>query len=331
MNEVKYNTPLTKLLGIEKPIIAGGLMWLSNAEYVSAGAKAGIMSFITSASFPEPDDLKKEIAKCRAMSEGAPFGVNVSMLPELIQDEKTADVFKLIADEGIEFVETSGRSPEAFMPILKAANIKVIHKVPSVRFAKKAQSLGVDMVTIVGAECGGHPGMDMIGSLVNAGLAEQQLDIPFVIGGGIGTGAQLLAALAAGAAGVIIGTRFLVAQEITTHIGFKQALVKATERDTALSMHSLRNTVRSLRNETTDILAKMEATRQDLTIADFMPYVSGKIGRQAYETGDVSKGLLAAGHALGFADEIQPLQEIVNRLMAEATEAYGKFDKLVQD
>ncbi len=325
MTDPVFDTAVTRTFGCRLPIVAGGLMWLANADYVAAAAKAGIISFITAASFPEPDDLKAEIARCRDMCGDLPFGVNVSMLPKLVQGEKIAETFELIAEEGVKFVETSGRSPEAFMPILKGADIKVLHKVPSVRYAVSAQKVGIDMVSIVGAECGGHPGLDMVGSMVNQALAEQRLNIPFLIGGGIGTGSQIVAALACGASGVVVGTRFLVADEINTHPQFKQALVNANERDTALTMQSVRNTVRSLRNETTDAVQKLEAENPDIGIAGLMPYVSGAIGRKAYETGDVSKGILSAGQSLGLTNEVKPLADIVAQLESEALAALQRL------
>jgi nitronate monooxygenase len=325
MTDPTFDTAVTRTYGCRLPIVAGGLMWLSDASYVAAGANAGIMSFLTAASFPEPADLRAEIAKCRKLCGDRPFGVNVSMLPKLVEGEKIADTFRLIADEGVRFVETSGRNPEAFLPFLKDAGIRVLHKVPSVRYAVKAQQVGVDMVSIVGAECGGHPGLDLIGSMVNQALAERQLDIPFLIGGGIGAGSQIVSALASGAAGVVIGTRFLVSEEISAHPQYKRALVAANERDTTLTMSSVRNTVRTLSNETTEIVLQLEADNPDISIAELMPYVSGAIGRKAYETGDVSRGMLSAGQALGLTDSIAPLADIVAQLEQEAGVALARL------
>lgn len=325
MTDPTFDTAVTRTYGCRLPIVAGGLMWLSDASYVAAGANAGIMSFLTAASFPEPADLRAEIAKCRKLCGDRPFGVNVSMLPKLVEGERIADTFRLIADEGVRFVETSGRNPEAFLPFLKDAGIQVLHKVPSVRYAVKAQQVGVDMVSIVGAECGGHPGLDLIGSMVNQALAERQLDIPFLIGGGIGAGSQIVSALASGAAGVVIGTRFLVSEEISAHPQYKRALVAANERDTTLTMSSVRNTVRTLSNETTEIVRQLEADNPDISIAELMPYVSGAIGRKAYETGDVSRGMLSAGQALGLTDAIAPLADIVAQLEQEAGVALARL------
>jgi len=251
-------TRITKLFGTKHPIVAGGLQWLANADYVSAAARAGIIGFITAASFETLEDLRSEIRKCRDHSEGNPFGVNVSMLPKLVEGEKTEQVFQLLIDEGVQFVETSGRNPAPYLPALQGAGIKVIHKVPAVRYARKAEEIGVDAVSLVGAECGGHPGLDMVGTMVQAALAAETLSIPFVIGGGIGSGRQLAAALSLGSDGVIIGTRFLVADEIWAHENYKQRLVDASETDTDLVLQSLRNTLRALSNDTTEAVRRIE-------------------------------------------------------------------------
>lgn len=319
------STAITEMFGIRLPIVAGGLMWLSDARYVAVASRAGILGFITAASFPEPQALRDEIRRCRDLCEGGPFGVNVSMLPKLVPGERTQAVFELIAEEGVRFVETSGRSPEAYLPTLKAAGIRVLHKVPAVRYAVKAQSLGVDAVAIVGAECGGHPGMDMVGSIVNAAWAREQLHIPYLIGCGIGCGSQVTAALAMGAAGVVVGTRFTVAQEIWAHEDYKRRLVQAQPTDTTLLMHTVRNTVRALRNETTDAVQAIEASQPGVTIQDLLPLVAGRIGRQAYETGDTRHGVLSAGHALAFTDRIEPLAAIVQRMQAEMQAAVQRI------
>jgi nitronate monooxygenase len=298
-------------------------MWLADADYVAACAHAGIMGFVTAASFPDPKDLKSEITKAKRLCGDKPFGVNVSMLPKLVPGEKTADIFKLIADEGVKAIETSGRNPEEYMEQLKAQGSFVIHKVPSVRFALKAQSIGVDMV----AECGGHPGLDLIGTMVNNALALERLQIPFLIGGGIGHGAQISAAISMGASGVVMGTRLLVAEELNAHRSYKQALVDATERDTALTMHTVRNTIRTLRNETTDVVAKLELENPEIGFGGLRAHVAGTVGREAYETGDVSRGMLSAGHALGLTDNIEPMAEIILRLEAQAEAAASRLSK----
>jgi nitronate monooxygenase len=328
MHQGHWPTPATALFGTRLPIVAGGLMWLSNADYAAAAARAGMIGFITAASFAEPVALRAEIRRCRELCEGAPFGVNVSMLPKLVPGEKTREVFETIVEEGVRFVETSGRNPEEFLPLLKGAGIKVLHKVPTLRHAVKAASIGVDAVAIVGAECGGHPGLDMVGTIVNAAWAQSRLEVPYLIGGGIGHGAQIAAALAMGAAGVVMGTRFLVADEVWAHADYKRRLVEAQPTDTELCMQSIGNTVRTLRNETTRAVQALEATQPGVTIQDLMPLVSGRIGREAYRSGDWSKGLLSAGHALAFVDRLEPLAAIVARLEQQMREALRRLAPL---
>ncbi len=322
-----FKTPITDLFGIKLPVIAGGLQWLANADYVAAAANAGIIGFITAASFPDLDDLRGEIRRCREMSGDNPFGVNISMLPKLIEGEKTDQVIAVIIEEGVRFVETSGRNPQPYLPALQGAGIKVMHKVPAVRFARKAQSIGVDAVSVVGAECGGHPGEDLIGTMVQATLAAQEITIPLVVGGGIGTGAQLVAALALGADAVNIGTRFLVAKEIWAHADYKQRLIEAKETDTTLMLQSLRNTLRALRNDTTDEVQKIEALFPG-DLEKMMPHISGKVGLGAYKTGNADHGALSVGQAVAFADKIEPLAQIVTRLEAEAIESLAGLDRV---
>ncbi len=321
-------TDLTRRFGLRLPILAGGLMWLADADYVAAASHAGGLGFLTAASFPEDAKLRTEIQRARALCQGKPFGVNVSMLPKLVPGDRTETVFRIAAEEGVEVIETSGRNPEPYLPLLRDLGLTVIHKVPAVRYAVKAQSVGVDMVSIVGAECGGHPGLDMIGSFVNGAMAGRDLNIPFFLGGGVGHGSQIVAAIAMGASGVVMGTRLLVAEELNAHADYKHAIAEATERDTALTMASVRNTVRTLANETTQAVAKMEMDNPNVTIAELMPLVSGKIGRQAYETGDVSRGLLSAGHALGLTNAVTPMAEIFQQIEQEIQHALGRLNGL---
>ncbi len=321
-------TDLTRRFGLRLPILAGGLMWLADADYVAAAAHAGGLGFLTAASFPDDADLRAEIQRAHKLCQGKPFGVNVSMLPKLVPGDRTETVFRLAAEEGVEVIETSGRNPEPYLPLLRGLGLTVIHKVPAVRYALKAQSVGVDMVSIVGAECGGHPGLDMIGSFVNGAMAGRDLNIPFILGGGVGHGSQIVAALAMGASGVVMGTRLLVSEELNAHPDYKRAIAAASERDTVLTMASVRNTVRTLANETTQAVAKMERDNPDVTISELMPLVSGKIGRQAYETGDVSHGLLSAGHALGLTNAVTPMAEIFHQIEHEMQQVLGQLDGL---
>ncbi|HYG91356.1 MAG TPA: nitronate monooxygenase [Azospirillum sp.] len=320
-------TRVTDFFGTRLPIVASGLQWLATADYAAAASRAGIMGFLTAASFPELPALRDEIRRCRDLAEGGPFGVNVSMLPKLVEGDRTEAVFDLIAEEGVRFVETSGRNPELYLPRLRAAGIKVVHKVPTVKHARKAQAIGVDMVEVIGAEAGGHPGMELVGTIVQAALAAREITVPLVVGGGIGTGEQLVAALALGADGVLMGTRFLVAEELRAHPDYKRRLVEARETDTTLVMQSLRNTLRALRNETIERIQEVEKESPG-DLAALMPLISGKLGRQAYETGDMRLGALSLGQSVVFADRVEPFAAIVARIEAEAERALKRLRRL---
>jgi NADH:quinone reductase (non-electrogenic) len=322
----QFSTAITDLFGTRLPIVAGGLHWLANADYVAASAKAGVMGFITASSHATAAALRDEIARCQDVAGGLPFGVNVSMLPVPTDGERVQETFEEVVRAGVRFVETSGRNPEPYLPLLHEAGIKVLHKAPSVRHALKAQAIGVDAVSVVGAECGGHPGVDLVGTMVQGALAGKGLDIPVLLGGGIGTGAQVVAALALGVDGVTIGTRFLVAEEVWAHRQYKEVLVRSRETDTALILQSVRNTVRALRNETTELVNKLERSHA----GDFemlRPHVSGQLGRKVYETGDSRTGALSVGQAVAFADRIEPLAGIVARIEEEMREALSSLSR----
>lgn len=328
-----FSNRVTDLFGTKLPVVAGGLMWLADADYVAAAGRAGIIGFITAASHSSTASLRDEIAKCQDLVEGKPFGVNISMLPAPSPSERIEETLDLILEAGVRFVETSGRTPEPYLPSLHAAGVKVLHKASSIRHALKAQAIGVDAVSVVGAECGGHPGVDLIGTMVQGALAGRAFDIPVLLGGGIGTGAQVLAALALGVDGVTIGTRFLVAEEIWAHPHYKEALVRASAADTQLIMQSVRNTVRAFKNETTAAVLELERVQG----GDFellRPHVAGVVGRKVYETGDSSHGAVSLGQAIGFADRVEPLYEIVQRIEAEmiaAVSALRKFSAFKLD
>jgi len=322
---VSLRTRATDLFGTRLPIVAGGMQWLSDAAYVAAAARAGIIGFITAASYPDLEALRDAIRRCRDDADGAPFGVNISMLPKLTDADRTAAVVDLVAAEGVRFVETSGRSPETHLPSLKAAGIKVLHKVPAVKYALKAEALGVDAVAVVGAECGGHPGQELVGTFVQAATAAERIRIPLLVGGGVGCGRQLVAALALGADGVVVGTRFIVASEIWAHEDYKRRLLGLDETATTLIMQSLRNTMRVLANDTAAIVQALE--RQGATLADLMPHVAGSVGRRGYETGDADTGAFSLGQAVAFADRIEPLADIVRRFEDEALATLSRLGR----
>jgi nitronate monooxygenase len=227
-------------------------------------------------------------------------------------------------EEGVRLVETSGLPPQAALPALKEAGCTVIHKVSAVRHALSAQKLGVDALSVVGAECGGHPGIYLVGTMVQGLVAAQKLHLPLAIGGGVGHGAQLVAALAFGADAVLLGTRMTAAEEIWAHPAYKERLIEANETDTRLILHSLRNTYRALDNETARAVAAIEA--EGVTDYErYRPLVAGALQKEAYETGDWNKGILSVGQSAAFATAVQPVEDIIDQLLAEAAAAEARL------
>ena len=262
------------MFGIEHPVIQGGMHYVGFAEMASAVANAGGLGIITGLTQKTPDDLAKEIAKCHEMTD-KPFGVNLTFLPGF-QEPDYPGYIKAIVEGGVKIVETAGRSPEAYMPDLKGAGIKVIHKCTSVRHSLKAEKIGCDAVSVDGFECGGHPGEDDIPNMILLPRAAEELSIPFVASGGMGNGQQLAAALSMGADGINMGTRFIATKEAPVHQNVKEALVAASELDTELIMRPLRNTERVLANGAVQkILEKEKALGEEIQITDIMDEVAG--------------------------------------------------------
>lgn len=322
-----FATRITELYGIRLPVVASGLMWLSNADYVGAAANAGIMGFITAASFPAADDLRAEIRRCRALAGSHPFGVNIGIGHGEKDRKRIERDIGILGEEGVRFVETFGQNPEPYLKRMRDAGLIVTHKVPAVRFARKAQAVGVDAVIVVGGESGGHPGMDIVGTMVQAAVAARDLRLPLVVSGGMGVGAHIVAALALGADGIGIGTRFLVAEEIWAHRNYKERLLQTDETQTLLILQSLKKTRRALSNEKAHLVRRLEREHgPDIDV--LFPHIAGKVGRAAYESGDFESAVLSCGQAVAFADRIEPLAAIVARLEAEARLALGRLDRL---
>ena len=325
-----FRTRITELYGIRLPIIASGLMWLADPEYVGAAVNAGLMGFMTAASFKDTDALRAGIRRCRAITGGKPFGVNIMIRASRDGIDRVNPLIDAVIDEGVRFVETAGNNPEPYLRRLKDAGIKVLHKVPGVRYAKKAEALGVDAVTVVGAEAGGHPGVEPVGSIVMAAAAARALEIPLIVAGGMGTGAHLVAALALGADGIAMGTRFLVSEEIWADRRYKERLVAATETDTTLLLQTLRNTQRALKTEHVAMIQQLEKQQPGDTEA-ILPHIMGSVGRRAYETGQYEKAMLSCGQGVVFADRIEPLATIVARIEQEAQQAMQRLNRLYLD
>jgi nitronate monooxygenase len=321
-------TRLTDLVGIEHPIIQGGMQNVSKAELVAAIANAGALGFLTALTQPTPEELEREVQRTRSMTD-KPFGVNLTLLPtrKPVPYEEYA---RVIIESGIKVVETAGRSPEPFVPHFDAAGIKIIHKCTSVKHALKAQKVGCAAVEIDGFEAAGHPGEDDIPSLVLVPRAVDALDIPVVACGGFSDGRGLVAALALGATGISMGTRFLGTQEAPVHDNLKRKLVEGSELDTQLIFRKFRNTARVFKNAAALEVAEIER-RPDSEFEDVSELVAGERGAVVLETGDMDHGIWWAGVSTGLIHDIPTVAELVSRIVSEAEEIiHGRLPALAR-
>lgn len=321
-------TEITELFEIEHPIVQGGMHWVGFAEMAAAVSNAGGLGIITGLTQRTPDDLAREIERCRKLTE-KPFGVNLTFLPSVNPPDYPGYV-QAIVDGGVKIVETAGNNPKQWLPALKEAGIKVIHKCTSVRHASSAEAIGVDALSIDGFECAGHPGEDDIPNLILLPLAARRLRIPFVASGGFGTAEQLVAALALGAQGINMGTRFMATQEAPVHENVKHAILAASELDTRLIMRPLRNTERVLVNAGVERLLEKERSLGDhLTFEDIVPEVAG-IYPHIMRDGEIDAGAWSCGLVAGLIDDIPTCQELIDRIMGEAEELIrGRLAQLV--
>jgi nitronate monooxygenase len=309
-------TAITELFGIQHPIIQGGMHYVGFAELAAAVSNAGGLGIITGLTQRTPELLAKEIARCRDMTD-KPFGVNLTFLPTF-SAPPYPEYIAAIKEGGVRVVETAGRSPEQYMPALKAANIVVIHKCTSVRHSLKAEAIGCDAVSVDGFECGGHPGEDDMPNMILLPRAAEELKIPFVASGGMADGRSLVAALALGAAGVNMGTRFIATQEAPVHPNVKKALVEASELDTKLVMRALRNTERVLDNAGVRRLVEIEREKgAALKIDDIIEEVAGVYPKVMVD-GDMDAGAWSCGMVVGLIKDVPTVKELVDRIMAQA-------------
>jgi NADH:quinone reductase (non-electrogenic) len=307
-------TRLTELLGIETPIICGGMMRVGTADLAAAASNAGALGVMTALTQPTPEGLAAEIARCQSLTD-KPFGVNLTVgvvATEINYD----DYVDVIIKSGVKIVETAGRSPEPFMERFKAAGIKVIHKCVTVRHALKAERIGVDVVSIDGFECAGHPGDQDVGGLVLFPAATQALKIPVVASGGIADGRGLVAALALGCEGINMGTRFLVTQEAPVHENIKQKVVEMDENQTRVIFRSFNNTARVYRNSVADEVAEVEAAGGDFGQVHHL--VSGAAQDKAWSTGDIEAGMVTVGMCGGLINDIPSCEELVKNIVTDA-------------
>ncbi|MDM0048968.1 nitronate monooxygenase family protein [Variovorax sp. J22R115] len=311
-------TRVTELLGIRYPIIQGGMQWVGLAELASAVSNAGGLGILTALTQQTPDALRREIERTRGMTD-RPFGVNLTILPAL-KPPPYAEYVQAIIDSGIKIVETAGNSPRDFIDQFKAHGIKVVHKCTSVRHALSAERNGVDAVSVDGFECAGHPGEDDVPGLVLLPIAARALRIPIIASGGIADGRGMAAALALGAEGVNMGTRFCVTQEAPIHYNIKQALVAASERDTKLMFRTMKNTARVFRNAISEEVVATENRPGGCQFDDIRPLVVGVRGRAALESGEVNGGVVSAGQCIGLIDDVPTCAELLDRMVRECRE-----------
>lgn len=314
------NTRITEMFGIRHPIVQGGMQWVGYAELVSAVANAGGLGFITALTQPTPEDLAKEIQRCKDMTD-QPFGVNLTILPAL-EPPPYAEYRRAIIESGVKIVETAGNNPQEHIDDFKAHGIKVVHKCVAVRHAVKAEKLGVDVISIDGFECAGHPGEDDVPGLVLIPAAADQVSIPMVASGGFGDARGLVAALALGAEGMNMGTRFMATKEAPIHDSIKRQLVDNDERSTDLIMRTLRNTSRVAKNAVSREVIELE--REGATIDDLAPLVSGKRGKVVYENGDPDYGIWSAGEVQGLIRDVPTVRELIERIATEAEAIIGE-------
>jgi NAD(P)H-dependent flavin oxidoreductase YrpB (nitropropane dioxygenase family) len=316
-------TRITELFGIQHPIIQGGMHYVGYAEMAAAVSNAGGLGIITGLTQPTPADLEKEIARCHKMTD-KPFGVNLTILPMFVTPPYD-EYMRVIIDGGVKIVETAGRSPEPFMETLKQAGVKVIHKCTSVRHSLKAERIGCDAVSVDGFECAGHPGEDDVPNMVLLPCAAEALKIPFVASGGMADGRSLVAALALGADGMNMGTRFIATVEAPVHPNVKQALVDADELSTRLIMRPLRNTERVLTNAAVEKIREIEKEKGAATsIEDIRHLVAGTENRKVLQNGEMDRAAWSCGMVAGLIHDIPTCKELIDRIMAEAEAIVSK-------
>ena len=309
-------TRFTELFGIRHPIAQGGMQNVGRAELVAAVANAGALGFITALTQPTPDDLLKEIERTRQMTD-KPFGVNLSILPA-IKPIPYEEYARAIIDSGIKIVETAGQNPEQFLPAFTSAGIKVIHKCTSVRHGLKAEKIGCAAVSIDGFECAGHPGEDDIPGLVLIPAAVDKIKIPIIASGGFGDGRGLVAALALGAEGINMGTRFLATREAPIHDTMKKKIVESDERQTALLFRTLKHTGRVYSNSIAQKVLEIEARPGETQFQDILTLVSGERSKKVITDGNLEDGIWWAGMVMGLIHDIPTVKELIERIVSEA-------------
>jgi len=319
-----FETRITQLFDIKYPIICGGMYWIGRAELMAALANAGGLGFMTAATFENLDDLRAEIRKAQDMTDG-PIGLNINLFPALRPQPIEAWV-EVACEEKIPVVETSGRSPEAIVEPLHAGGVKIMHKVPGVKYARTVERVGCDAVCVVGHECGGHPGMDEVSTLVMVPATVDAVDIPVVAAGGFADGRGLAAALALGADAVLMGTRFMATKECRGHPAWKEWLVNASETDTAYIMRSIKNPSRVAKNAVAAKVMEMEA--RGATLEEMLPIIAGQ-GGAVFDDGELDSQLASTGQAMGLIHDVPTVKELIDRMVEEALQVRERLDAAI--
>ena len=317
LSDMVFSTRVTELLGIKHPIVQGDMMWVGRAELASAVSNAGGLGILTALTQPSPDALRREVDRCRSMTD-QPFGVNLTILPS-VNPPPYAEYRRAIIASGVRIVETAGHSPREHVDDFKAHGLTVLHKCTAVRHALAAERMGVDAISIDGFECAGHPGEDDIPGLILIPAAADKVKIPLIASGGFGDGRGLVAALALGADGINMGTRFCATSEAPIHPRIKDFIVQQDERATSLIFRKFRNTGRVSRNSISEQVTAI-SNQPEASFSDIASLVSGTNGRLALETGDLDAGLIWAGQVQGLINDIPTCAELINRIMQEATD-----------
>lgn len=316
-------TRLTELLGIQYPIMQGGMQNIGVPALAAAVSNAGGLGTINATIYPVLDDFRAAVRETKALTD-KPFCVNISLLPGVDVGDSTKDVIRVCGEEGVKVIETAGTSPKALVPLIHDAGVIHFHKVPTIRHALSAERAGVDAVEVVGYECGGHPGDQGLGSIVLTDKAARRCSVPVIVGGGYADGYGVAAALAMGADGVIMGTRFVATKECPVHDNFKQWMVNADEADTVLCQKSIRNMVRVANNATAAECLELEK-QPGITLEKLMPVIQGARGRTCYKSGDINGCLFPIGTCIGLIEDVPSVAEVFETMARELEEASARL------
>lgn len=319
-----FKTRVTEILGIKYPILAGPMAYISGPELVSAVSNAGGLGIMASLTYPDPEALREAIRQTQKLTK-KPFAVNITILP-ISRPVKYEDYFRAALGEGVRVIETSGRSPEPYMQMLKNAGVVTMHRATRTKDIQTAERVGVDMVTILGTEAAGHPGQEEVGSMVRIPVAVNAVKIPVIAAGGIADARGFVAALALGAEGVLMGSRFMVSKEANIHENVKKWLCNLTEADTILIQKSIKNASRVVRNQHTEKVLEME--NKGASLEELLPMISGSRGRAAYATGEFNEANISVGQCVGLIRNVPTVKQIIDSIIKESKAIMSRLQAL---